>query len=152
MLCFKSTNGTQEAANPQHTDAGRQGYHRSLLLGLKHFPALLPTKVLNGVQALGLLREERQAAKEPNGETTPTGKGWVRRRRKWCERRLKRGKRAGVRARLRVIASRLALLSILLSNVRLLEHKLDYIRLQQSTQQDTRDFCVYVFTETCLND
>ena len=91
-------------------------------------------------------------ASKPNGDSMPTGKGQVRRRWKWCERRRKRGKRADVRARLRANPSWPALPAILLSNVRSLENKLDYIRLQLTTQRDTRDCCVYVYTETGLND
>ena len=42
-ICLKCTNSTQEAAKLQHTNTGPQGYHHSLLLGLKHCPVLLPT-------------------------------------------------------------------------------------------------------------
>ena len=151
-MCLKCTNGTQEAAKLQHTNAGPQAYHGSLLLGLKHYPTVVPTEILNGLQALGVIYDERQMARETNGESTPTGKGQVRKRRKRCERRLKMGKRAGVHSRLRANASWPALPSILLSNMRSLENKLAYIRLQRTTQQDTRDCCVYVFTETWLNN
>ena len=118
--------------------------NRTLLLELKRSPAVVPSgELLNELQALGLL------CKPPSPSL---GKGWLRRRRKRCERRCKRGKRAGVRARLRANSSRPALPSILLSNVRSLENKLDYIRLQRTTQRGTRDCCVCVFTETWLND
>ena len=114
--------------------------NRTLLLELKRSPAVVPSgELLNELQALGLL------CKPPSPSL---GKGWLRRRRKRCERRCKRGKRAGVGARLRANSSRPALPSILLSNVRSLENKLDYIRLQRTTQQETRDCCVWVFTET----
>ncbi|MCI4381067.1 hypothetical protein PGIGA_G00247310 [Pangasianodon gigas] len=56
----------------------------------------------------------------------------------------KRGKRAGVRARLKTNPSRPALPSILLSNVCSLDNKLDYIRLQQTTRREFRDCCVFV--------
>ena len=89
---------------------------------------------------------------ETNGESKPTGKGWARRRRKQCERRLKRGKRTGVHAMLRANASQPALPSILLPNISSLENRLDYIRLQQTTQQDIKDCCAYIFTDTWLSD
>ncbi len=40
----------------------------------------------------------------------------------------------------------------MLSNVRSLENKLDLIQLSRSTQHEARDCCVFVFTETWLND
>ena len=129
IWCLKCTNGTQEAAKLQNTNAGPQGYHHSLLLGLKHC-LLLPAEVLNVLQALGLLRKERQKWRErqtARARLLARVKGG--RRRKQCERRLKRGKRAGVRARLKANARQPALPSILLSNIRSLETKLDYIRL-----------------------
>ncbi len=40
----------------------------------------------------------------------------------------------------------------MLSNVCSLENKLDLIQLSRSTQHEARDCCVFVFTETWLND
>ncbi|KAI2645345.1 hypothetical protein H4Q32_028858 [Labeo rohita] len=40
----------------------------------------------------------------------------------------------------------------MLSNVRSLENKLDEIQLSRSTEHEARDYCVFVFTETWLND
>ncbi len=40
----------------------------------------------------------------------------------------------------------------MLSNVNSLENKLDLIQLSRSTQHEARDCCVFVFTETWLND
>ncbi|KAI4883753.1 hypothetical protein NFI96_007668 [Prochilodus magdalenae] len=72
--------------------------------------------------------------------------------RKRCARLQKRGKRAGVRTRLTTKPTRAALPSILLSNVCSLENKLDCIRLQRTTRRESRDCCVFVFTETWLSD
>uniref|UniRef100_A0A1A8ATP4 Reverse transcriptase domain-containing protein n=1 Tax=Nothobranchius furzeri TaxID=105023 RepID=A0A1A8ATP4_NOTFU len=54
--------------------------------------------------------------------------------------------------RLKTNPSRPALPSIILFNVCSLDNKLDYIRLQQATQREARDCCVYIFTETWLSD
>ncbi len=45
-----------------------------------------------------------------------------------------------------------AIPSIVLENVRSLDNKLDHIRLLRSTQRTVRDCCVFVFTETWLNN
>ncbi len=91
---------------------------------------------------------------KPNLETaaSPTDATRTRRRRKRCERGRKRGKRRGIRARLRANPTRPALPTLMLSNVRSLENKLDLIQLSRSTQHEARDCCVFVFTETWLND
>ncbi len=80
---------------------------------------------------------------------SPTDATRSRRRRKRWERGLKRGKRRGIRARLRANPTRPALPTLMLSNVRSLENKLDLIQLSQSTQHEARD-CMFVFTETWL--
>ncbi len=91
---------------------------------------------------------------EPDLETaaSPTDATRTRQRRKQCERGRKRGKRGGIRARLRANPTRPALPTLMLSNVRSLENKLDLIQLSRSTQHEARDCCVFVFTETWLND
>ncbi len=91
---------------------------------------------------------------EPDLETaaSPTDATRTRQRRKRCERGRKRGKRGGIRARLRANPTRPALPTLMLSNVRSLENKLDLIQLSRSTQHEARDCCVFVFTETWLND
>ncbi len=91
---------------------------------------------------------------EPDLETaaSPTDATRTRQRRKRCERGPKRGKRGGIRARLRANPTRPALPTLMLSNVRSLENKLDLIQLSQSTQHESRDCCVFVFTETWLNN
>ncbi len=70
----------------------------------------------------------------------------------WNWNEWKRGKRGGIRARLRANPTRPALPTLMLSNVRSLENKLDLIQLSQSTQHEARDCCVFVFTETWLNN
>ncbi len=91
---------------------------------------------------------------EPDLETaaSPTDATRTRQRRKRCERGRKRGKRGGIRARLRANPTRPALPTLMLSNVRSLENKLDLIQLSRSTQHEARDCCVFVFTETWLNN
>ncbi|KAK2919151.1 hypothetical protein Q8A73_003522 [Channa argus] len=88
----------------------------------------------------------------PQPSVSPDAGGQVRGRRKRCSRKRKRGKWAGVRARLNANPSRPALPSILLSNVCSLDNKLDYIRLQRTTRREFRDCCIFVFTETWLSD
>ncbi|RXN08511.1 leucine-rich repeat-containing 24-like protein [Labeo rohita] len=62
-----------------------------------------------------------------------------------------RGKRAGVRNRLRVRAHRTPLPSILLANVQSLENKLDDLRARAEFQRDIRDCNLLCFTKTWLN-
>lgn len=62
-----------------------------------------------------------------------------------------RGKRAGVRNRLRARAHRTPLPSILLANVQSLENKLDDLRARIKFQRDIRDCNLLCFTETWLN-
>ncbi|KAI5616883.1 gastrula zinc finger protein XlCGF28.1-like [Silurus asotus] len=62
-----------------------------------------------------------------------------------------RGKRAGVRNRLRARAHRAPLPSILLANVQSLENKLDDLRARVKFQRDIWDCNLLCFTETWLN-
>ncbi|KAL0152385.1 hypothetical protein M9458_052108, partial [Cirrhinus mrigala] len=62
-----------------------------------------------------------------------------------------RGKRAGIRNRLRARAHRTPLPSILLANVQSLENKLDDLRARAKFQRDIRDCNLLCFTETWLN-
>ncbi len=71
---------------------------------------------------------------------------------RWCERGQKRGKRGGIRAKLRANPTRPVIPSLMLSNVRSLENKLELIQLSRSTQHETRDCCVFVFTEPWLHN
>ncbi len=95
---------------------------------------------------LGLLRR-------PTPSPTPTTASRPQRRRYTRrERKQKRGKRGGIRARLAANPHKPAIPTIVLANVRSLDNKLDYIRLLRSTQRTVRDCCVFVFTETWLNN
>ncbi len=91
---------------------------------------------------------------EPDLETaaSPTDATRTRQCRKRCERGRKRGKRGGIRARLRANPTRPALPTLMLSNFRSLENKLDLIQLSRSTHHEARGCCVFVFTKTWLND
>lgn len=62
-----------------------------------------------------------------------------------------RGKRAGVRNKLRTRAHRPPLPSILLANVQSLDNKLDDIRARVRYQRDVRDCNILCFTETWLS-
>ncbi len=59
----------------------------------------------------------------------------------------KRGKRAGIRAKLTKLAPKaIPLPSLCLANVRLQENKVDEIRLKLTQQQKIRDCCAHIFT------
>ncbi|XP_060763541.1 uncharacterized protein fbrsl1 isoform X7 [Neoarius graeffei] len=95
---------------------------------------------------LGLLRR-------PALTSTPTTAAHPQRKRhRRCERKQKQGKCGGIRARLMANPHKPAIPSIILANVRSLDNKLDYIHLLRATQQAVRECCVFVFTETWLND
>ncbi|KAI4885552.1 hypothetical protein NFI96_004062 [Prochilodus magdalenae] len=86
---------------------------------------------------------------------TPAWRGRAARtkgKRKRCKRRLKRGKRAGVLARLKANADRPPIPSLFLSNVRSLDNKLDLLRLRMSVSDEMRNCAVICLTETWLND
>ncbi|KAK0151949.1 hypothetical protein N1851_006689 [Merluccius polli] len=98
------------------------------------------------LKSLGLLRAR---------EYTVTGRavnaGRLRKRRSRRVRKQKRGNRGGTRAKLKANPYRAPLPSILLANVRSLENKLDYLRLELTTRKEIGDCCVLIFTETWLN-
>ncbi|KAI4882972.1 hypothetical protein NFI96_001902 [Prochilodus magdalenae] len=73
-------------------------------------------------------------------------------KRKQCERRQKRGKRASVLARLKANADRPPIPSLFLSNVRSLDNKLDLLRLRMSVSEEMRNCAVICLTETCMPD
>ena len=74
----------------------------------------------------------------------------IRRRRSRRERKQKRGKRGGARAKLKANPHRAPLPSILLANVRSLEHKLDHLRAELTSRQEIKDCCALIFTESWL--
>ncbi len=65
-------------------------------------------------------------------------------------RRKHRGRRAGIRNRLRIRAHSPPLQSILLANVQSLENKMDDLRARISFQRDIRDCNILCLTETWL--
>ncbi len=120
-------------------------YDRQSLLDIgntyKHQLSPAATEKLRGLCLL--LEPDLKTAASPTDAT---------RTRQRCERGRKRGKRGGIRARLRANPTRPALPTLMLSNVCSLENKLDVIQLSRSTQHEARNCCVFVFTETWLND
>ncbi|KAI3369115.1 hypothetical protein L3Q82_025439 [Scortum barcoo] len=61
--------------------------------------------------------------------------------------RHRRGKRAGLDARLKACANQPPLPSLLLANVRSLENKLDELRARITSQREVRDCCALIFTD-----
>ena len=127
--------------------ASRQTYSRErlLVIGSTGFIDLKPEYV-EELRGFGLL----QRTTAPPTPTAAPRPQWRRHRR--CERRQKRGKRGGIRARLTASPNKPAIPSILLANVRSLDNKQDHIQLLRSTQQTVRECCVFVFTESWLHD
>ncbi len=120
-------------------------YDRQSLLDMgntyKHQPSPADTEKLRGLCLL--LKPDLETAASPTDATR------TRRRHKRCE----RGRKCrGIQARLRANPTRLAVPTLMLSNIRSLENKLDLIQLRRSTQHEESDCCVFVFTETWLND
>ncbi len=125
----------------------KRAYSREFLLDVGRTTFLeLNSAHAEELRDLGLLRR-------PTPSPTPTTASRPQRRRyKRRERKQKRGKRGGIRARLAANPHKPAIPTIVLANVRSLDNKLDYIRLLRSTQRTVRDCCVFVFTETWLNN
>ncbi|KAK3506482.1 hypothetical protein QTP70_001798 [Hemibagrus guttatus] len=102
-------------------------YGRQTLLEFgNHAPANMHYELWKSLCNLGLLRRPG-----PESSASPDAGGRESSRQNRCARKLKRGKRAGVHARLKTNPSRPP--SILISNVCSLDNKLDYIRLQRTT-------------------
>ncbi len=116
-------------------------YDRQSLLDIgnayKHELSPAATEKLRGLCLL--LKPDLETAASPTDATR------TRRRRKRCERGQKHGKHGGIRARLRANPTRPALPTLMLSNVRSLENKLDLIQLSRSTQHEARDWLLCVF-------
>ncbi len=130
----------------QKTNTRKHIYDRQSLLDIGNvYKHQLSPATTEKLQGLCLLLKPETAA-------SPTVATRTKRRRRRCEKGQKRGKRGGIRVRLRANPTRPAIPSLVLSNVRYLENKLDLIQLSRSTQHETRDCCVFVFTETWLND
>ncbi len=145
--CFLSCKSQCFCTYSSRLPVFKRAYSREFLLDVGRTTFL----ELNSVHAeelrdLGLLQR-------PTPSPTPTTASRPERRRyKRHERKQKRGKRGGIRARLAANPHKPAIPTIVLANVCSLDNKLDYIRLLRSTQRTVRDFCVFVFTETWLNN
>ncbi len=72
-------------------------------------------------------------------------------KRRRCTRKQKRGKQAGLLARLKATGNRPVILSIFLANVRALDNKIDLLRICMSVHQEMRKCCILLLTETWLN-
>ncbi len=132
----------------QKTNTRKHIYDRQSLLDIDNvYKHQLSPATTEKLQGLCLLLKP-----DPETAASPTDATRTKRRRRRCERGQKRGKRGGIRARLRANPTSPAIPSLMLSNVRSLENKLDLIQLSRSTQHETRDCCVFVFTETWPND
>ncbi len=135
-----SSSSKPEEKQQKHQETTVQHvYDRQRLLEIgsacNYHPSPVTTEKLRG---LCLLRKS-----DP-----PTAATCTRRCRKRYERGRKHSKHGGIRPRLKANPTRPALPTILVSNVCSLENKLDPIRLCRTTQRETREWCVFVFTET----
>ncbi len=144
-----SSSSKPEEKQQKHQETTVQHvYDRQRLLEIgsacNYHPSPMTTEKLRGLCLLW--------KSDPETADSPTAAIRTRRCCKRCERGRKRGKRGGIRARLKANRTRPAFPTILLSNVRSLENKLDLIRLCRTTQRETRECCVFVFTETWLNN
>uniref|UniRef100_A0A3B1KH12 Reverse transcriptase domain-containing protein n=1 Tax=Astyanax mexicanus TaxID=7994 RepID=A0A3B1KH12_ASTMX len=145
--CFLSRKSQCFCTSSSCVHVLKRTYSREFLLGVCRNSLLeLNRGLREELRVCGVLRT-------PAPPPTPTAaprQQWKRHRRQ--ARRQKRGKRGGIRARLAASPHKPAIPTVLLANVRSLDNKLDYIRLLQSTQKTVKDCCVYVFTETWLNN
>ena len=111
---------------------------------------VLDTTTETTIKELGLLRQPVITSDPTVDSTDPTATtAPIKRRRKRCSRKQKRGKRGGIRTRL---AASPTIPSIIMANVRSLDNKMDHLRLLRSANRTVSNCCVIVFTETWLND
>ena len=85
---------------------------------------VLDTTTETTIKELGLLRQS-VITPDPTAAKAP-----IKRHRKRCARRQKRGKRGGIRARLATSPTRPAIPSIIMANVQSLENKMDHISVK----------------------
>ncbi len=117
----------------QKTNTRKHIYDRQSLLDIDNvYKHQLSPATTEKLQGLCLLLKP-----DPETAASPTDATRTKRRRRRCERGQKRGKRGGIRARLRANPTSPAIPSLMLSNVRSLENKLDLIQLSRSTQHET---------------
>ncbi|KAL0200139.1 hypothetical protein M9458_003326, partial [Cirrhinus mrigala] len=95
------------------------------------------------------LRLVPEIARTPEAAHPTQPGGSARRRRR--DRKQRRGKRGGLRAKLKLTPHRLSLPSIFLANVRSLVNKMDEIRLRINHSKRLWNCNVMIFTETWLN-
>lgn len=91
----------------------------------------------------------------PDEIARPAGSPWIvirseRQRRRWHERKQKRGCRAGLLARLRKQPLKPLLPSLYLTNARPMVYKTDDLEIQLAGNRYVRDCCVLIITETWL--
>lgn len=135
-------------------------YNRSTLLGLRNNNS---TKDMSGVNfatdrvtllGLGIMSLDNGPS-ETAGSPAPTNRNWKQLKRQWrpsTGRRIRRGCRAGITHRLKRNPHKTALPSILLSNVRSLENKMDYLKLDLTTHRNVRECNAIILTETWLHN
>ncbi len=108
----------------QKTNTRKHIYDRQSLLDIDNvYKHQLSPATTEKLQGLCLLLKP-----DPETAASPTDATRTKRRRRRCERGQKRGKRGGIRARLRANPTSPAIPSLMLSNVRSLENKLDLIQ------------------------
>ncbi|XP_076849711.1 uncharacterized protein LOC143497938 [Brachyhypopomus gauderio] len=117
------------------------------LLQWRNHSEKLQDEVLQTLRELSLLGDPG-----PQTAASPDSGAQRKSHRKRCERKRKRGKRAGIRARLKANPSRPAVPSLFLAHVCSLHTELEHIRLQRTTRREFRDCCVLVFVESRLSD
>lgn len=90
-----------------------------------------------------------EIARSPGSPWIVIGLG--RRRRRHCERKKKRGCKAGLLTRLRKNPLKSPLPSLYLTNTRSMLHKMDNLKLQLAGNSYVCDCCVFTITETLLH-
>ena len=104
---------------------------------------VLDTTTETTIKELGLLRQPVITSDPTVDSTDPTATtAPIKRRRKRCARKQKRGKRGGIRTRLAASPTRPAIPSIIMANVRSLDNKMDHIRLLRSANRTVSNCCV----------
>uniref|UniRef100_A0A8C1LL36 Reverse transcriptase domain-containing protein n=1 Tax=Cyprinus carpio TaxID=7962 RepID=A0A8C1LL36_CYPCA len=145
--CFLSCESQCFCTSSSRLSVFKRAYRHEFLLDVGRAAFLeLNSAHMEQLRDLGLLRR-------PTSSPTPTAASRPQQRcHKRRERKQKRGKRGGIRARLTANPHKPSIPTIVLANVRSLGNKLDFIRLLRSTQRTVRVCCVFVFTETWLSD
>lgn len=150
LMANKVSTRAKLVMNAQH-NKGRLIYDQKFIVELRVHGILTPldSTTLHTLKCLGLLCKKDPAADDAAGVHISSGRSQSRRRR--CDRKRKRGSRGGLTAKLKANPCRTPLPSVLLANVRSLENKVDYLKLDLTTNHEVRDCCVIILTETWLN-